>query len=85
MTTNQPIDPSTIPASQAGEYERWKRSVLDFMKSDAVAVEVLGESNAKKTSNGLRGAVRNLKIEHEVRVLRRGNRSFLMKAGDPRE
>ena len=53
------IDPASIPPAKGGiENKTWQDAVVAFVKSKAQAVEVLGETEGRKTSTGLRGAIR---------------------------
>jgi len=49
------------------------------VKSNAEAVEVLGESEGRKANGGLRGAIAGLDLVGKVKVVRRGDRVFLVK------
>jgi hypothetical protein len=74
------IDPASIPAAKGGnEIRKWHDAVLAFAKSKAQAVEVLGETEGRKASTGLRGAIRGLDLVGKIKVVRRGDRVFLVK------
>jgi hypothetical protein len=74
------IDPASIPAAKGGnENKKWHDAVQAFVKSNAEAVEVLGESEGRKANGGLRGAIAGLDLVGKVKVVRRGDRVFLVK------
>lgn len=76
----KPVDPGSIPAAKGGnENKKWRDAVVAFMDSDAEAVEVLGETDSRKASTGLRAAVAGLDQVGEIKVVRRGERTFLVK------
>lgn len=75
------IDPASIPAAKSGsENKKWHEAVVAFEKSKADAVEVLGETDGRKASTGLRGAIAGLDLVGKIKVVRRGDRVFLVKA-----
>jgi hypothetical protein len=73
------VNPESIPASKGGEDKKWHNAVQAFVKSNAEAVEVLGETDGRKASTGLRGAIAGLDLVGKVKVVRRGDRVFLVK------
>jgi hypothetical protein len=79
----KPVDPRSIPAAKGGnENKKWRDAVLAFMESKAQAVEVLGESDGRRASTGLRAAVAGLDRVGEIKVVRRGQRTFLVRVNE---
>ncbi|MEX1263840.1 MAG: hypothetical protein WEE66_07890 [Actinomycetota bacterium] len=79
----KPVDPRSIPAAKGGnESKKWREAVVAFMDSDAEAVEVMGETDSRKASTGLRAAVAGLDQVGEIKVVRRGERTFLVKVDE---
>ena len=79
----KPVDPESIPAAKGGnENKRWRDAVVAFMDSNAEAVEVMGETDSRKASTGLRAAVAGLDQVGKIKVVRRGERTFLVKVDE---
>lgn len=74
------VDPASIPVAKGGsENKKWHDAVVAFSKSKDQAVEVFGEADGRKANTGLRGAIRGLDLLGKVKVVRRGDRVFLVK------
>ncbi len=77
------VDPGSIPAAKGGnENKKWRDVVVAFIDSDAEAVEVMGEANSRRASTGLRAAVAGLGQLGRIKVVRRGERTFLVKVDE---
>ena len=76
----KPVELASVPKAKGGnESKKWQHAVESFLKTGAEAAEVFGESDGRKASTGLRGAVRGLDLVGKVKVVRRGDRTFLVR------
>jgi hypothetical protein len=75
------IDPDDIPAPKGGrENSKWKNAVEAFLDGGNKAEEILSDdADARRRATGLTTAAKALRAEGTVRVVRRGDRVFLVR------
>jgi hypothetical protein len=75
-----PIDPAEIPAPKGGrENAKWKKAVEAFMAGGNAAEEIISDTDSRRAASGLTTAVKAMRAEATVRVIKRGDRVFLMR------
>jgi hypothetical protein len=74
------IDPDDIPAPKGGrENSKWKNAVVAFLDGGNEAEEVISDADARRTATGLTTAVKAMRAEGKAKVVRRGDRVFLVR------
>jgi hypothetical protein len=74
------IDPADIPAPKGGrENSKWKNAVEAFLDGRNEAEEVLSDSDSRRASTGLTTAIKAMRVEDKVKVIKRGDRVFLVR------
>jgi hypothetical protein len=74
------IDPVDIPAPRGGrESSKWKNAVEAFLDGGNEAEEVFSDSDSRRASTGLTTAIKGMRAEGRVKVIKRGDRVFLMR------
>jgi hypothetical protein len=78
--TRKKIDPAEIPAPRGGrENSKWKNAIEAFLSAGNEAEEVLSDADARRASTGLNTAIKAMRADDQVKVVRRGDRVFLVR------
>jgi hypothetical protein len=76
----RPIDPAEIPAPKGGrESSKWKKAVEAFVEGGNAAEEIFSDADSRRAATGLTTAVKAMREEATVKVIKRGDRVFLMR------
>lgn len=76
----KPIDPADIPAPKGGrESSKWKNAIEAFLDGGNEAEEVFSDSDSRRAATGLTTAIKGMRAEGRVKVVKRGDRVFLMR------